>query len=264
MATEFGRPLTQLRAVAELRGVIEGFAARTAARRIAEGADKRPLLDGFARLERAAAKGDATGAILADRELHLIVVRTANVDVLEKVWEPVAAAMGWFCVENPLNLWPDLKLHAETHRALVDTICEGDFVAAEDAAIAHMEAVWHRLADDTGDASLPKDPLSRACGYVALHLNEPIRLGFLAKHIAKISPGHLSRLLRETYGIGFTDYLRELRMRKAAKWVSETELSIQRVAAIVGYDDASRFAEHFHRRFGMVPSEYRRRHRSFR
>lgn len=261
---EFQQPMTQLRAVTELRSVIEGFAARTAARRIAEGADKRPLLTSFARLERAAAAGDPAAAIAADRDLHVAIVRAAQVDILEGVWEAVANAMEWFRVENTLNLWPDLKLHAETHRPLVDTICAGDVVAAEDSAIAHMEAVWYRLAGYTGDASLPSDPLSLACGYLALHLSEPIRLDFVAKYVAKTSPGHLSRLFRETHGVGFAEYLRELRIRKAAKLVATTSQPIQRVAASVGYHDASRFAEHFRRRFGSTPLDYRRRHRGTR
>ena len=145
-------------------------------------------------------------------------------------------------------------------RQQLPTICAGDIPVAEDAAIAHMEAVWYRLAEYTGDASLPDDPLSRAAGYVALHLHETVRLGFLAKYIAKTTSGHLGRLFREKYGVSFTEYLRQLRMRKAAKLFAESSHPIQRVATTVGYKDASRFAEHFRRQYDVTPQVYRRQH----
>lgn len=104
MAGEFHQPLIRLRAVTGLRAVIEGFAARNAPRRVAEGGDKRELLEGFVRLERAAINGDAAATIAADRALHLTIVRTANIDLLQRVWETVANVMEWFRVNNTLNL----------------------------------------------------------------------------------------------------------------------------------------------------------------
>ena len=262
MMGRFSRPLTSMRAVSELRGVIEGFAARTAARRIADGADKRPLLEAFARLVRTAAEDDVAGEIAADRDLHLLMIRTADVEGLEKAWEVVAGSMDWFRIETTRICWPDLTLHAEAHRALVDAVCAGDSNASEAAAISHMEAVWYRLADHAGDASLPDDPLSRASAYIELHLHEQVQLDFLAQYIARTSAGHLSRLFRVRYGVSYSKYLRELRMRKAAKLLSDTLLPIRRVAAIVGYQDPSRFAQHFRRRFQALPNAYRDQHGS--
>lgn len=46
--------------------------------------------------------------------------------------------------------------------------------------------------------------------YVALHLGEPIRLGFVARHVANTSPGHLARLFHQKHGVNFTEYLRGL------------------------------------------------------
>jgi AraC-like DNA-binding protein len=121
-----------------------------------------------------------------------------------------------------------------------------------------LDAVWYRLAESTADASLPDDPLARACTYLAFHLHESVRLSFLAEYVAKISPGHLARLFREQHNVSFTGYLRELRMQKAADLVRRTLLPVQRIAARVGYDDPSRFATHFRRRFGLTPRDFRR------
>ncbi|MDD4267098.1 MAG: FCD domain-containing protein, partial [Thermoguttaceae bacterium] len=96
-----GKPndsLAPMRAVMELRGVIDGFAARKAAERIAEDTGKRALLDAFARFGRAVERGCYPGALKADRQLHLAIVRVAAVEALEPAWETVANTREWFHV----------------------------------------------------------------------------------------------------------------------------------------------------------------------
>lgn len=258
-----GKPndsLAPMRAVMELRGVIDGFAARKAAERIAEDTGKRALLDAFARFGRAVERGCYPGALKADRQLHLAIVRVAAVEALEPAWETVANTREWFHVPARHVGSLDLKQFAERHRALVEAICAGDAAAAENAATALAEAPWCQLGEHVGETPLLNDPLARACSYVALHLGEPIRLGFVARHVANTSPGHLARLFHQKHGVNFTEYLRALRMQKAVRLLSETSQPIRRVAALVAYGDPARFAEHFRRHHGVSPREYRRRH----
>lgn len=251
--------LTPMRAVTEMRAVIDGFAARHAAARAAEGADKEPLLRAFKALQDAAGRGDYGEMAKADRRLHLAIVELADVDGLAKVWNAAVEAQEQFRVESIRYCWPDLNVLFEAHRPIVDAICAGDKVLAEDAAHAHLDAVWYRLAELRGDASLPDDPLARACTYLDFHLQDSIRLNFLAQYVARTSPGHLSRLFRRAYGMSYTAYLREVRMQKAARLLLESSQSVGRIAAVVGYRDASRFAQHFRRRYGLSPRAYRRR-----
>jgi len=249
--------LTPMRAVTEMRAVVDAFAARYAAARVAAGADKKPLLAAFQRLQKAARRNDYRGVIEADRELHLAVVHLADVGGLSEAWKAAAAQMERFRVESIRICWPDLNVLFEAHRPLVDAVCAGDQALAEDAAKAHLDAVWYRLAEWSDDASLPDDPVARACTYLDFHLHEPLRLSFLAQHVAKISPGHLARLFRRRHGVSYTDYLRELRMQKAADLLGGTKSAIGRIAARVGYEDPSRFATHFRRRFGLTPRDFR-------
>jgi len=249
--------LTPMRAVTEMRAAVDAFAARYAAVRIAAGADKKPLLDAFARLQEAAGQNDYPRVAQADRALHQAIVYLADVHGLSEVWNAAARMQEEFRVQSIRHCWPDLNVLFEAHRPIVDAICEGDQALAEDAAKAHLDAVWYRLAESTDDASLPNDPLARACTYLDFHLHEPVRLSFLAQYVAKTSPGHLARLFRQQHGVSFTDYLRELRMQKAADLLRRTRLPIQRIAASVAYDDPSRFATHFRRRFGLTPRGFR-------
>jgi AraC-like DNA-binding protein len=249
-----------MRAATELRSVVDAFAARHAAARVAQGADKRPLLAAFQRLQAAARSGDHRRMAAADRGLHLCIVDLAGIEGLAAVWTAAAATMERFRVETLATCWPDLTILFEAHRAIVDAICAGDAVAAEDAARSHLDAVWYRLADAAGDPLLPDDPLARSCAYLEFHLQQPVSLEFLAEHVARTSPGHLARLFRERRGMGFVRWLRELRMRKALRLLTGTAEPVGRVAKLVGYADPSRFAEHFRGRYGLTPRAYRRRY----
>jgi AraC-like DNA-binding protein len=249
--------LTQMRAVAGMRSVLDGFAARCAAARVVQGADHRALLDAFSRLQRATASGKHQATAQADAALHLAIVQLADVQGLLDVWNTAFRVQDAFRTESIHTCWPDLNVLFEAHRPIVDAICAGDLVLAEDTAKAHMDAVWYRLAEQTDDPSLPRDPLARASTYLAFHLHQPVQLSFLAKYIARTSPGHLARLFRQRYGRSFTQHLCELRLNKAVDLLLRSSQPVGRIAAMVGYQDASRFAEHFRRRHGHSPRQYR-------
>jgi len=250
--------LTPMRTVTQMRAVIDGFAARCAAQRVADGGLPQPLLDVFKQMRSASKAGDYEQFIRIDRRLHLTVVDLANVEGLREVWLTCAQHQERFRIETLRACWPDLDVLFEAHRDIVDTICGGDPQAAEEAAKAHLDAIWYRLAELRGDKSLPDDPLDRACAHIAFHLHEPLRLAFLAEHIAGVSAGHLARLFRDERGMSFTQYVCEMRIKKAAGMLSGGSQPIGRIAVAVGYQDAARFAKHFRRRFNVTPRDYRK------
>ncbi len=251
--------LTPMRAVTQMRAAVDAFAARYAAARVAAGADKQPLLHAFRQLEQAARQADYSRMAQADFAFHETIVRLAAVQGLDRVWQAAADAMEAFRLTSMRACWPDLNVLFEAHRPIADAICAGDQTSAADMAETHLDAVWYRLADSTGDASLPDDPVARACTYMDFHLHETVRLDFLAKYVARISPGHLARRFREQHGLSVSAYLQELRMQKAADLLLKTRLPIQHIANRVGYQDPSRFTRYFHRRFGHAPRAFRHR-----
>jgi AraC-like DNA-binding protein len=248
-----------MRAAIEMRGAIDGFAVRYAARRVAAGARPDPLLKVFAQMQKAGRAGDYAAMTALDYRLHLAIVQLADVPGLVEAWEVIVRQQEHFRIETTRRCWPDLSVLSEAHQPIVDAVCAGDQGSAEDAARAHLEAVWYRLAEQSDDPSLPSDPLAWASTYVAFHLQEPIRLEFLARYVAKTSAGHLARLFRNRYGKGFTEYVRGLRMQKAAEMLVRSQEPVGRIAAQVGYQDGSRFARHFARHYRLNPLAYRKR-----
>lgn len=59
------------------------------------------------------------------------------------------------------------------------------------------------------------------------------------------------------YGTTWSDLLRRRRLNEAARRLSNTNLSVARIAGIVGYRQPAHFARVFRVQFGLSPREYR-------
>lgn len=71
-----------------------------------------------------------------------------------------------------------------------------------------------------------------------------------------VSRVHLHRKLRELTGETSRDFIRNLRLRKAAEMLSEKKYAISELADAVGFRSASSFTTAFKTLFGVSPSEY--------
>lgn len=89
------------------------------------------------------------------------------------------------------------------------------------------------------------------------HLDEKITISELSKKY-KISLTMLKECFREIYGKSLHMYLKEYRIHRAAELIQNTEYEIGQIASMVGYDNASKFAESFKRIIGINPSRYRK------
>lgn len=92
--------------------------------------------------------------------------------------------------------------------------------------------------------------------YVDRHYQESIHVGKIAKKYF-VSKEYLSRIFNSTYGCPVYEYLLRVRMQKGKELLSDPSLAIQRVAELIGYNDASYFCKAFRRRYGCTPTEYR-------
>jgi AraC-like DNA-binding protein len=249
----------KLRRLSELRAVLEGLAARHAATHSAEAAgslkDLRAVLK---RLTSATRRRDYAAFRASDHELHACIVGLAAVPQLLPAWQSVWDALKGFHRKAFDECFPDARFLSDEHEHLVETIALGDPTAAEDAARSHVEAVWFRIAEQHGDTtSAGAAALQRAAAHLAFRFGRPLRLGDVAAKVAFTSPGHLSRLFRQHYGLGFQAHLQELRLEKAAELLRTTKLPVARIAKRVGYRDVSRFGQHFKRRFVNSPTAWR-------
>lgn len=100
-------------------------------------------------------------------------------------------------------------------------------------------------------------PLQDAIHYIDLHFKEHIEQKELAKRCG-MTPFRFSRLFKQTYGVGFLEFVQRKRMEKAEELLNNSEMPITSIAYAVGFQDPSYFARTFKLHFGCCPSDYRR------
>jgi Response regulator containing CheY-like receiver domain and AraC-type DNA-binding domain len=68
---------------------------------------------------------------------------------------------------------------------------------------------------------------------------------------------YLSQLFKQRTGINFSDYLIEVKMKKAAELLKNIEYKTYNVSEMVGYTNAKNFSRTFKSYYGISPKEYR-------
>ena len=97
---------------------------------------------------------------------------------------------------------------------------------------------------------------SRIKDYIDRHYMEPITLQSMGEAL-RISPYYLSHVFKQMSGYSPVQYLLRRRIGEAQTLLITTELSVARIAEMVGYDSQSYFNGQFTKNVSMPPSRYR-------
>src|ERR687898_58335 len=82
-------------------------------------------------------------------------------------------------------------------------------------------------------------------------------LSSLARAVG-VHPVTLARAFRQAFGCTVGEYVRQLRIERAAHQLAGTELSLAEIALAAGFSDQSHFSNMFRERTGLSPSKFRR------
>lgn len=121
------------------------------------------------------------------------------------------------------------------------------------AFIEHCEVV-----PDTISMRVEREArLSRVLEYVAQHCHTRLAQPEVAR-VAGMSTSRFRAFFKETTGWGFADYLREVRLERAARLLRETSESVATIAYLTGFADQSHLQRLFKVRYGICPLAYRK------
>lgn len=95
-----------------------------------------------------------------------------------------------------------------------------------------------------------------ASKYMEEHIGEALTRDLVATQVY-LSPSYFGHLFKNEKGMSFSEYLTEIRIRKAKKLFGEN-MTVHDVAAAVGFCDTKYFSELFSKKTGYTPSEYKR------
>lgn len=103
---------------------------------------------------------------------------------------------------------------------------------------------------------LMDERIERTLRYALDHLPRKHSLSELAS-LAGLSESRFCHLFKAQTGETFSEWIGNMRMRRAAKLLAVTARRIQDIAEETGFDSAYYFSRRFARHYGMSPSAYR-------
>lgn len=132
----------------------------------------------------------------------------------------------------------------------------------------HFDSYIFEL-DDVGNCKIvlntnakePYDPsrIYRIIDYIYDHFDEDIKLEDIAE-LEYLSTSHISRYIKKTSGLSFSEHLSMARCEQAEKLLVTTSHSIDTIAEKVGFANRQHLNINFKRWFNLPPSQYKKRY----
>ena len=103
-----------------------------------------------------------------------------------------------------------------------------------------------------------KEIIEKTISFMKDNFSREIKLDDLAT-IAMISPNYFSSLFKKYTGMNVTEYIQNLRIKKACRLLKETDKNVINIAQEVGYNDNKFFYKVFKKIVGTTPAQYRKK-----
>lgn len=105
------------------------------------------------------------------------------------------------------------------------------------------------------------DDIRELVRYMKANYTQELTLRQAAERV-NMNESYLSTLFKKETGLGFIEYLNQLRMDKAAQLLAETNMPSYLIAERVGYENINYFGRLFKKTMGLSPQQYRVKHQS--
>ena len=157
------------------------------------------------------------------------IIKNFPRDIIEKHFSKISESMQSFT--------PDLyELSVETYSLFVDII---------------------EFSDSRKHVTIPNE-LKNAMNFLENNFDLPVTLNGIAE-VSGYSASHLEKLFKEYTGNAPMQYLNNLRLERAKRLLSSTQLPLADVAAQTGFKNDRSLMYMFKNRYGTSPTQYRKR-----
>jgi AraC-like DNA-binding protein len=92
---------------------------------------------------------------------------------------------------------------------------------------------------------------------IMTNLEEDLSLEFIAEKVF-LSPKYISRIFKEEKGINITQFITDSKLKKAAKLLIETNISLDELIKQIGFSSSNYFIKKFKEKYSITPVQYRR------
>lgn len=206
--------------------------------------------------------------LVNSNEIHSVDSPVSNLTVVIQI--PLRAFEQYFTGEQFIRFTHDTKAHDSRLMDLISAIYkdyqEKDYgyelrVQSRYYELLHLLVTKYREEDVTADMLRNHRKLNRLSvitAYVKENYTDELSLERLGQ-IFGYSPTYLSRMFQKYAGINYKAYLQRIRLEYAYKQICNTEKTLSEIALANGFPNSKAMAKAFAKRYGMLPSEFRRK-----
>lgn len=126
-------------------------------------------------------------------------------------------------------------------------------------ALYHEYGLLSRKESAQNTVQTKQDKLKDLLNYIDTHFAGPMTIKDASVRMG-VTDQYFCRYFRRVTGMSFTEYLGDLRLRRAAKEIELTSRAISDIAFDNGFENAGYFFKSFKNKFGVTPLRYRKRH----
>ncbi len=112
------------------------------------------------------------------------------------------------------------------------------------------------LEKNNSGHDLKSAAVTQAINYVQKYYAKDITLVYISNFVS-MNDSYFSSLFKKTTGIGFVNYLQDVRIQNAKRFLRDPGIKIYEVAEMVGFRDEKYFYKIFKKVTGITPSDYK-------
>ena len=157
-----------------------------------------------------------------------------------------------------LACFDDLKLTPGKHRReLFISLLQRIESAADETEFALQLGALLQELNRCEKAEVSGEPVSAIVAYINANFAAIQNIGQIAERFY-ISKYHLCRVFKEAMKVTVIDYLNQVRIQNACRYLSSSGKDMGEIALLCGFHDAAYFSNVFKRLVGTTPSAYRK------
>jgi AraC-type DNA-binding domain-containing proteins len=96
--------------------------------------------------------------------------------------------------------------------------------------------------------------------FIEKSLHQTCTLTMLANHLG-MSKSHCSKIIKQKTKFGFTEYVNQVRLREAEKYIRITDMQMIEISNATGFNSIQSFNRNFKKYCGVTPTSYRKKMR---
>lgn len=138
---------------------------------------------------------------------------------------------------------------------LIQLVCKSIAYVPENPVV-HVADHNYLQEENINEGMEVYSPLVKRCmAYVDNHFYGTVTLGDLAEAMER-NPSYISHVFKSETGKTLTEYLNELRIKRAIQLMDSSNLLLYEIAAMVGFESYRNFINMFKKSTGKIPTQY--------